>query len=72
VARRYERSSLLLITNQLVTQWGAVSPDHVLAAAILDRPLPHSHTITISGDSDRLEQKREAGFFGSTTQETRA
>jgi DNA replication protein DnaC len=55
-----------------VTQWGAVSPDDVLAAAILDRPLPHSHTIPISGDTDRLEQKREAGFFGSTTQQTRA
>lgn len=65
VARRYERSSLLLTTNQVVTQWGTVFGDDVLAAAILDRLLHHSHTITISGDSYRLRQKRKAGFFGS-------
>src|SRR5213083_3388408 len=37
VARRYERASLLITTNQLVTQWGTVFGDDVLAAAILDR-----------------------------------
>jgi DNA replication protein DnaC len=31
-------------TNQLVTQWGTVFGDDVLAAAILDRLLHHSHT----------------------------
>lgn len=72
VARRYERSSLLLTTNQVVTQWGTVFGDDVLAAAILDRVLHHSHTITISGDSYRLKQKRKAGFFGSAAQETHA
>ena len=35
VARRYERGSLLITTNQLVTQWGTVFGDDVLAAAIL-------------------------------------
>jgi DNA replication protein DnaC len=35
--------------------------DEVLAAAILDRSLHHSHTILIQGDSYRLKQKREAG-----------
>src|SRR5213078_5024957 len=34
VARRYERASLLITTNQLVTQWGTVFGDDVLAAAI--------------------------------------
>jgi hypothetical protein len=58
VARRYERSSLLLTTNQVVTQWGTIFGDDELAAAILDRLLRHSHTITISGDSYRLKQKR--------------
>jgi hypothetical protein len=32
--RRYERGSLLITTNQVVTQWGAVFGDDVLAAAI--------------------------------------
>lgn len=62
VARRYERSSTFVTTNQLVTQWGAVFGDEVLAAAILDRLLHHSHTILIQGDSYRLKQKRKAGL----------
>ena len=64
VARRYERGSLLITTNQLVTQWGTVFGDDVLAAAILDRLLHHSHTLMIQGESDRLRQKRKAGLIG--------
>ena len=63
VARRYERGSLLITTNQLVTQWGAVFGDEVLAAAILDRLLHHSHTLMIQGDSYRLRQKKKAGLI---------
>lgn len=66
VARRYERGSLLITTNQLVTQWGAVFGDEVLAAAILDRLLHHSHTLMIQGDSYRLKQKKKAGLLGRT------
>ena len=67
VARRYERGSLLITTNQVVTQWGAVFSDDVLAAAILDRLLHHSHTLMIQGESYRLKQKRKAGLMGSST-----
>jgi len=63
VAKRYERGSLLITTNQLVTQWGAVFGDEVLAAAILDRLLHHSHTLLIQGESFRLKQKRKAGLI---------
>jgi DNA replication protein DnaC len=65
VARRYERGSLLITTNQLVTQWGVVFGDEVLAAAILDRLLHHSHTVIIQGESYRLKQKRKAGLLGN-------
>ena len=61
VARRYERGSMLL-----VTQWGTVFGDGVLAAAILDRLLHHSHTLMIQGESYRLRQKKKAGLLGST------
>jgi DNA replication protein DnaC len=67
VARRYERGSLLITTNQLVTQWGVVFGDEVLAAAILDRLLHHSHTVIIQGESYRLKQKRKAGLLGDPT-----
>jgi DNA replication protein DnaC len=66
VARRYERGSLLITTNQVVTQWGAVFGDDVLAAAILDRLLHHSHTLMIQGESYRLKQKKKAGLLGSS------
>lgn len=67
VTRRYERSSTFITTNQLVTQWGAVFGDEVLAAAILDRLLHHSHTILVQGDSYRLKQKRKAGLVPKAT-----
>jgi DNA replication protein DnaC len=66
VARRYERGSLLITTNQVVTQWGTVFGDDVLAAAILDRLLHHSHTLMVQGESYRLKQKKKAGLLGSS------
>lgn len=67
VARRYERGSTLITTNQLVTQWGTVFGDEVLAAAILDRLLHHSYTLMIQGESYRLRQKKKAGLLGQVT-----
>ena len=64
VARRYEHGSILLTTNKLVTQWGEVFGEEVLAAAILDRLLHHSHTILVQGESYRLKEKRKAGLLG--------
>ena len=66
VARRYERGAMLITTNQAVTQWGHVFGDEVLAAAILDRLLHHSHTLVITGESYRLKQKRKAGLLSGT------
>ena len=60
---RYERGSILITTNQSVSQWGTVFGDDVLAAAILDRLLHHSHTLTIQGESYRLRQKKRAGLL---------
>ena len=64
VSRRYERGSMLITTNQAVAQWGTVFGDDVLASAILDRLLHHSHTLVIQGESYRLKQKRKAGILG--------
>ncbi|WP_338048764.1 IS21-like element helper ATPase IstB [Polyangium aurulentum] len=66
VARRYEKSSTMITTNQVVTQWGTVFGDEVIAAAILDRLLHHSHTLMISGESYRLKQKKKAGLLGGS------
>src|SRR5262249_40216092 len=63
VNRRYERGSLLVTTNQRVSEWGVVFGDEVLATAILDRLLHHSHTLMITGESYRLREKRKSGLI---------
>jgi DNA replication protein DnaC len=67
VAKRYERGSILLTTNQQVTEWGHVFGDETIAAAILDRLLHHSHAIVIKGESYRLKAKKRAGLLGRDT-----
>ena len=38
----------------------------MIASAILDRLLHHSHTINIKGESYRLKDKRKAGVWTQT------
>jgi DNA replication protein DnaC len=57
------RSSLLLTSNQSVGEWGEVFGDPVVATAILDRLLYHSHIITIRGNSYRLKEKKRSGLY---------
>lgn len=48
VSRRYEYGSMILTSNKCYAEWAEVfSGDAVIAAAILDRLLQHSTTITI-------------------------
>lgn len=65
VSRRYERGSFLITSNRSVAEWGGVFGDPIVATAILDRLLHHSHVITIRGDSYRLREKRRAGLIKS-------
>ena len=60
VSRRYERGAMLVTSNRAVGEWGTVFGDAVVATAILDRLLHHSHVITIRGDSFRLREKRRS------------
>jgi len=53
-------------SNQPVGAWGEVFGDTILATAILDRLLHHSHVITIKGESYRLREKRRAGIVPAT------
>jgi DNA replication protein DnaC len=63
VSRRYERGAMLITSNRAVGEWGSVFGDAVVATAILDLLLHHSHVITIRGDSYRLREKRRCGFL---------
>ncbi|HHW19461.1 MAG TPA: ATP-binding protein, partial [Firmicutes bacterium] len=57
VSCRYEKGSIILTTNKSFDQWGQVFGDDVIASAILDRLLHHSHIIAINGPSYRLKDK---------------
>ena len=63
VSRRYERGNMLITSNRSVGEWGTVFGDSVVATAILERLLHHSHVITIRGDSYRLREKRRSGLI---------
>jgi DNA replication protein DnaC len=66
ISRRYERGSMLITSNRAVGEWGTVLGDQVVATAILDRLLHHSHVLTIRGDSYRLREKRRSGLIKAT------
>ena len=61
ISGRYEKGSVILTSNKSYGDWGTIFGDKVIAAAMLDRLLHHSHTINIKGESYRLKDKRQAG-----------
>ena len=65
VSRRYEKGSILITSNRSVGEWGEVFGDSVVATAILDRLLHHSHIIKMQGESYRLKEKRKSGLIKS-------
>lgn len=67
VCRRYERGSILITGNRPVIEWGVIFGDNVLATAILDRLLHHSHVIAIKGESYRLKEKKRSGLLKPRT-----
>ena len=72
VSRRYEHGSIVLTSNKSFGEWAEVfSGDSVIATAILDRLLHHSHVISIRGESYRLREKRKAGTLLAATEEAK-
>lgn len=59
IAKRYENNSTIITTNQPFSKWSDVFSDAVLASAILDRLLHHSHILKITGPSYRLKDVYE-------------
>ena len=57
IARRYEKHSTIITTNQPFSKWAEVFDDSVIAAAILDRLIHHSTIINFTGKSYRTKDK---------------
>ena len=61
VSYRYGRGSILITTNKGIRDWPEIlAGDEVLATAILDRLLHHSHVLNIKGRSYRLRDLEDA------------
>lgn len=58
IARRYEKNSTIITTNNPFSKWGEILGSVTLANAVLDRLLHHSVVISIKGPSYRLKDKR--------------
>ncbi|MDR7419153.1 MAG: IS21-like element helper ATPase IstB [Armatimonadota bacterium] len=58
ISRRYEHGSVIVTSNKSFEEWGAIFGDDVIATAVLDRLLHHSHIIPITGPSYRTKDKQ--------------
>jgi DNA replication protein DnaC len=58
VAARYESGSIVLTTNRVFREWGALfDVDNTLATALIDRLMHHGEAIVIQGESYRMKGK---------------
>ena len=55
INKRYEKNSTIITTNKSFSRWGELFGDNMIANAILDRLLHHSHVISITGKSYRTK-----------------
>lgn len=57
IAKKYEKSSIILTSNRGFRDWGQIFTDNVIASAILDRLLHHATVVNIKGSSYRLKDR---------------
>ena len=55
ISKRYEKASTIITSNKEFQEWGTIFNDDVIATAILDRLLHHSHPFLINGTSYRMK-----------------
>jgi DNA replication protein DnaC len=55
ISMRYETKSTIITTNRSLSKWSETFGDPVIANAILDRLLHHSHVVSIVGPSYRMK-----------------
>ena len=62
VSARYEWGSIILTSNKGFGEWGELLGDTIIASAVLDRLLHHSHVLNIRGEVYRLGEQYPAGL----------
>jgi DNA replication protein DnaC len=56
IAHRYERSSLLITTNQAFSEWDSIFGDNMMTVAAIDRLVHHADIYKIEGESYRKKE----------------
>jgi len=56
IAHRYERTSLIITSNQPFADWDRIFPDQIMTVAAIDRLVHHASIIEVSSDSYRRKQ----------------
>lgn len=59
IAKRYEKKSTIITTNQSFSKWPELFGDPLVANAMLDRLVHHSVIINIKGESYRMKDFKE-------------
>ena len=59
ICQRYEHRSTIITSNKPFADWGQIFADTVLAGALLDRLLHHSHVLNLKGESYLPAPRRE-------------
>jgi DNA replication protein DnaC len=59
VRHRYESGSLIVTTNRIFKDWGALFGDKVMASAIIDRIVHHAVIVKFTGKSYRIKNLAE-------------
>lgn len=57
ISKRYEKRPTIVTSNISFGKWGEIFGDNMIANAILDRLVHHSHVFNITGNSYRLKDK---------------
>lgn len=56
IDKRYEKKSTIITSNVDLSDWNSIFDDNLIASAILDRLIHHSHIVNIVGPSYRTAQ----------------
>jgi DNA replication protein DnaC len=56
IAHRYERSSMLITSNQSFSEWDSIFGDNMMTVAAIDRLVHHSDIYQLQGESYRKKQ----------------